>query len=106
MSTGAEIIAQAVLWNPASRTYGAPDLLIRSDVLRRLFPRDIDEAAVAAASLTIAALIAAWRLAHCAAQSGPHRRLARGATFAFGIAVLCGGSKRAIGQRPEQAAAS
>jgi hypothetical protein len=38
MSGGAEIIAQSVLWNPESRTYGAPDLLIRSDVLWRLFP--------------------------------------------------------------------
>jgi hypothetical protein len=44
MSGGAAIIAQSVLWNPESRTYGAPDLLIRSDVLRQLFPSDISEA--------------------------------------------------------------
>ena len=28
-----EVICQAVLWDPQSRTYGAADLLIRSDVL-------------------------------------------------------------------------
>jgi len=44
MSGGAVIIAQSVLWNPESRTYGVPDLLIRSDVLRQLFPSDISEA--------------------------------------------------------------
>ncbi len=32
------VIAQGVLWNPANRTYGAADLLVRSDVLRSLFP--------------------------------------------------------------------
>ncbi len=38
MVGGAEVIAQAVLWNPETQTYGAADLLIRSDVLARLFP--------------------------------------------------------------------
>lgn len=44
MAQGADIIAQAVLWNPQNQTYGAADLLIRSDVLGRLFPNAIAEA--------------------------------------------------------------
>lgn len=43
VSRGVEIIAQGIVWNPATRTYGAPDLLVRSDVLHRLFPADISE---------------------------------------------------------------
>lgn len=43
MMEGAPIIAQGVLRNAQDRTYGAPDLLIRSDVLRRLFPEALDE---------------------------------------------------------------
>lgn len=52
-----EIIAQGVLWNPENRTYGAPDLLVRSDVLRRLFPADISEesACVPAGDLSLGA---------------------------------------------------
>ena len=38
MVRGEPIIHQGVLRNPETRTYGAPDLLIRSDVLRCLFP--------------------------------------------------------------------
>lgn len=41
MLDGAEIIAQAVLWNPETRTYGAPDLLVRSDILESLFPNAV-----------------------------------------------------------------
>lgn len=33
-----------MLWNPQSRTFGAPDLLVRSDVLARLFPSDLTAA--------------------------------------------------------------
>jgi len=44
MCGGVQIIAQSVLWNPESRTYGAPDLLMRSDLLRQLFPSDISQA--------------------------------------------------------------
>ena len=38
MRRGEPIIHQGVLRNPENRTYGAADLLIRSDVLHRLFP--------------------------------------------------------------------
>lgn len=38
MRAGTPVIAAAVLWNPADRTYGSPDLLIRSDILAELFP--------------------------------------------------------------------
>ena len=53
MANGTAIIAQGVLWNPQTRTYGAPDLLVRSDVLRELFPNDFsnDEAAIGAPDL-------------------------------------------------------
>jgi len=44
MSAGTEIISQGVLWNPDSRVFGSPDLLVRSDVLSRLFPADFAEA--------------------------------------------------------------
>jgi len=47
MLAGTEAIAQAVLWNPETQTYGAADLLLRSDILARLFPGSIsrDQAA-------------------------------------------------------------
>jgi len=43
MAEGVPIIHQGVLRDPEHRTFGAPDLLIRSDVLRRLFPSAIEE---------------------------------------------------------------
>lgn len=50
MRAGTEAIAQAVLWNPETQTYGAADLLLRSDILARLFPESIprDQAALVA----------------------------------------------------------
>ncbi len=42
MASGMDAIAQAVLWNPQTRSYGAADLLVRSDVLARLFPKELD----------------------------------------------------------------
>ncbi len=41
MRAGAEVIEQAVLRNPVTRTYGAVDLLVRSDVLNALVPDTI-----------------------------------------------------------------
>ena len=41
MQRGEPVIYQGVLWNAATRTYGAPDLLMRSDELQRLFPEMI-----------------------------------------------------------------
>lgn len=38
MRDGAEIIYQGVLRNPDTKTYGTPDLLVRSDILAKLFP--------------------------------------------------------------------
>lgn len=38
LRSGTPVVAQAVLRNPASRTYGVADLLIRSDVLATWFP--------------------------------------------------------------------
>ena len=42
MCAGVELIEQAVVRNPESRTYGAIDLLVRSDALERLFPGTLD----------------------------------------------------------------
>ena len=38
LADGRPIVHQAVLWNPESKTYGAADFLIRSDVFDTLFP--------------------------------------------------------------------
>lgn len=46
MKAGVDVIYQGVLHDEGTRTYGAPDLLIRSDVLERLFP-DVYESDVA-----------------------------------------------------------
>jgi hypothetical protein len=58
MEHGVPIIHQGVLRNPQYRTYGMPDLLIRSDVLGRLFPDALDEEAAGIPAPAIAA--AAW----------------------------------------------
>ena len=42
LADGREIVHQAILWNPANGTYGAPDFLIRSDVFERLFPDHLE----------------------------------------------------------------
>jgi hypothetical protein len=43
MVNGAPVIAQAVMWNPTNRTYGMPDLLVRSDVLHAWFPEALSD---------------------------------------------------------------
>lgn len=53
MLAGKPVIYQGVLRDPESRTYGSPDLLLRADVARGLFPNCIgaDEAAIIAPDL-------------------------------------------------------
>ena len=43
LKQGLPIIYQAVLWDAHNMTYGSPDFLVRSDVLRELFPESISE---------------------------------------------------------------
>lgn len=50
MADGVPIIHQGVLWDSGHGTYGAPDLLVRSDVLRKLFPGALSEAEAAVAA--------------------------------------------------------
>ena len=44
MAGAVEIVYQPALWNAETSTYGMPDLLVRSDVLHRLFPECLSEA--------------------------------------------------------------
>ena len=55
MAEGVPIICQGSLRDAETRTYGGPDLLVRSDVLAELFPDSLsaEEAAVAAPDLGI-----------------------------------------------------
>ena len=57
MTEAVAVIEQGVLWDPENRTYGLPDLLVRSDVLTSLFPDALssEEAEVAAPDLNIGA---------------------------------------------------
>lgn len=50
MQQGVEVIYHGLVLDAESRTFGEPDLLVRSDVLRRLFPEEVEheEAAVGA----------------------------------------------------------
>ena len=50
MQNGKPVIYQGVLRDAESRTYGAPDLLIRSDELQRLFPGVLAQEEVSASS--------------------------------------------------------
>ncbi len=43
MGRGVPVIYQAVLWDAHNMNYGSPDFLVRSDVLRCLFPESISE---------------------------------------------------------------
>ena len=53
LCAGQPIVHQGVLRDPESRTYGAPDFLIRSDILAKLFPGSIspEEASLPASGL-------------------------------------------------------
>ena len=55
MNDGVAVIDQGVLWDPEHRTYGLPDLLVRSDVLAGLFAGALSsqDAAVEAPDLDI-----------------------------------------------------
>ena len=50
MRQGALVIYQAVLWDAHNLNYGSPDFLVRSDVLRQLFPESISEQEAAASA--------------------------------------------------------
>ena len=50
MANGVAIIDQGVLWDPQHSTYGRPDLLVRSDVLARLFPGSLSQPEACAAA--------------------------------------------------------
>ena len=43
MQAGVPVIHQGVLWDAQNRNYGAPDFLVRSDVLREIFPGELTE---------------------------------------------------------------
>ena len=43
MRRGVPIIYQGVLWDAHNKNYGSPDFLVRSDILRLLFPESISE---------------------------------------------------------------
>ena len=38
LSDGVEVVSGGVLWNPQNQTFGVADLIVRSDVLNKLFP--------------------------------------------------------------------
>ena len=50
MRRGVPIIYQAVLWDAHNMNYGSPDFLVRSDVLRCLFPESTSEQGAAASA--------------------------------------------------------
>lgn len=62
MRAGEPIIFQGVLRDAESRTYGAPDLLVRADVLRELFPKDLTADAVEAQATDLPGLGTHYRI--------------------------------------------
>ena len=62
MRAGEPIIFQGVLRDAESRIYGAPDLLVRADVLRDLFPHDLTADAVEAEALDLPGLGTHYRI--------------------------------------------
>ena len=53
MRQGAPIIYQPVLWDAQNLNYGSPDFLVRSDILRQLFPDSISPQEAAASALDL-----------------------------------------------------
>ena len=53
MSQAVPIIYQAVLWDAQNLNYGAPDFMVRSDILRDLFPDTISEQTAAVSARDI-----------------------------------------------------
>ena len=64
MQDGTPIIHQGVLRDPQHRSYGAPDLLVRSDVLAELFPGAIEAEQVADAAPDLGGPLALPRRRH------------------------------------------
>ena len=50
MRRGIPVIYQGVLWDAENLNYGSPDFLVRSDVLRELFPGDVSASEAAASA--------------------------------------------------------
>ena len=50
MQRGIPVIYQGVLWDAENLNYGSPDFLVRSDVLRELFPGDVSASEAAASA--------------------------------------------------------
>ena len=50
MQRGESIIYQGVVRDAATRTYGSPDMLVRSDILADLFPDTVEESEAGAAA--------------------------------------------------------
>ena len=62
MRRGEPIIFQGVLRDAETRTYGAPDLLVRADVLRQLFPNDLSAEATEVGAADLPALGTHYRI--------------------------------------------
>lgn len=54
MESGSEVIHSGILRNPNNQTFGSPDLLVRSDILHKLFPNllSYEEASIPAPNLS------------------------------------------------------
>ena len=62
MRRGEPVIFQGVLRDAESRVYGAPDLLVRADVLRKLFPNDLSADATEVGAPDLPALGTHYRI--------------------------------------------
>ena len=96
MEAGVPLIYQGVLWDTENRTYGIPDLLIRSDELIRLVPSALtrDDAAQGAKDLKAARGGTGGQVLH----SNTHRRRGAG----VGLESVNEGMARREVVRPRQ----